>query len=159
MPRIVFLALVVLISGVATGDVADVYDFEDRAQEQRYQNLIAELRCPKCQNQNIADSNAPIARDMRDEVYRMMKDGAGNEEIVESLVGRFGEFVRYKPEFDSRTFLLWATPVITVFGGLLAVAVVIIRSRRAGAEGSVLSVEEKARVDRMLADKEQDRTS
>ncbi|WP_339753690.1 cytochrome c-type biogenesis protein [uncultured Marinobacter sp.] len=159
MPRIVFLALVVLISGVATGDVADVYDFEDRAQEQRYQNLIAELRCPKCQNQNIADSNAPIARDMRDEVYRMMKDGAGNEEIVESLVGRFGEFVRYKPEFDSRTFLLWATPVITVFGGLLAVAVVIIRSRRAGAEGSVLSVEEKARVDRMLADKEQNRTS
>lgn len=159
MPRIVFLALVVLISGVATGDVADVYDFEDRAQEQRYQNLIAELRCPKCQNQNIADSNAPIARDMRDEVYRMMKDGAGNEEIVESLVGRFGEFVRYKPEFDSRTFLLWATPVITAFGGLLAVAVVIIRSRRAGAEGSVLSVEEKARVDRMLADKEQDRTS
>ena len=81
MPRIVFLALVVLISGVATGDVADVYDFEDRAQEQRYQNLIAELRCPKCQNQNIADSNAPIARDMRDEVYRMMKDGAGNEEF------------------------------------------------------------------------------
>ena len=159
MPRIVFLALVVLISGVATGDVADVYDFEDRAQEQRYQNLIAELRCPKCQNQNIADSNAPIARDMRDEVYRMMKDGAGNEEIVESLVGRFGEFVRYKPEFDSRTFLLWATPVITVFGGLLAVAVVIIRSRRAGADGSVLSVEEKARVDRMLADKEQNRTS
>ena len=159
MPRIVFLALVVLISGVATGDVADVYDFEDRAQEQRYQNLIAELRCPKCQNQNIADSNAPIARDMRDEVYRMMKDGAGNEEIVESLVGRFGEFVRYKPEFDSRTFLLWTTPVITVFGGLLAVAVVIIRSRRAGAEGSVLSVEEKARVDRMLADKEQNRTS
>lgn len=159
MPRIVFLALVVLISGVATGDVADVYDFEDRAQEQRYQNLIAELRCPKCQNQNIADSNAPIARDMRDEVYRMMKDGAGNEEIVESLVGRFGEFVRYKPEFDSRTFLLWATPVITAFGGLLAVAVVIIRSRRAGAEGSVLSVEEKARVDRMLADKEQNRTS
>ena len=71
----------------------------------------------------------------------------------------FGEFVRYKPEFDSRTFLLWATPVITVFGGLLAVAVVIIRSRRAGAEGSVLSVEEKARVDRMLADKEQNRTS
>ncbi|WP_341582200.1 cytochrome c-type biogenesis protein [Marinobacter metalliresistant] len=160
MPRIVFLALAVLISGVAAAEVADVYDFGDRAQEQRYQNLIAELRCPKCQNQNIADSSAPIARDMRDEVYRMMKDGAGNDEIVEALVGRFGEFVRYKPEFDSRTFLLWATPVIGVFGGLLAVAVVIIRSRRrAGAENPALSAEEKARVARMLAEKEQDGTS
>jgi cytochrome c-type biogenesis protein CcmH len=155
MPRIVFIALVVLICGVATAEVADVYDFEDRAQEQRYQNLIAELRCPKCQNQNIADSNAPIAKDMRDEVYQMMKGGAGNQEIVESLVGRFGEFVRYKPEFDSRTFLLWATPVIAVFGGLLVVVVVIVRSRRAGAESPALSAEEKARVDRMLSEKEQ----
>ncbi|HAS77038.1 MAG TPA: cytochrome c-type biogenesis protein CcmH, partial [Marinobacter adhaerens] len=95
MVRIVYLMLVLLLSGAAAAEVADVYDFSDRAQEQRYQNLIAELRCPKCQNQNIADSNAPISKDMRDAVYRMMKDGASNEEIVESLVGRFGEFVRY----------------------------------------------------------------
>ena len=80
----------------------------------------------------LADSNAPISKDMRDAVYRMMKDGASNEEIVESLVGRFGEFVRYKPELDSRTFLLWATPAIAVFGGFLVVAGVVIRSRRAG---------------------------
>ena len=128
--------------------------FSDRAQEQRDQNLLAELRGPKCQNQNIADSNAPISKDMRDAVYRMMKDGASNEEIVESLVGRFGEFVRYKPEFDSRTFLLWATPAITVLGGLLVVAGVVIRSRRAGPESPALSAEEKARVDKMLADRD-----
>jgi len=151
MVRIVYLMLVLLLSGAAAAEVADVYDFSDRAQEQRYQNLIAELRCPKCQNQNIADSNAPISKDMRDAVYRMMKDGASNEEIVESLVGRFGEFVRYKPEFDSRTFLLWATPAITVLGGLLVVAGVVIRSRRAGPESPALSAEEKARVDKMLA--------
>lgn len=143
MVRIVYLMLVLLLSGAAAAEVADVYDFSDRAQEQRYQNLIAELRCPKCQNQNIADSNAPISKDMRDAVYRMMKDGASNEEIVESLVGRFGEFVRYKPEFDSRTFLLWATPAITVLGGLLVVAGVVIRSRRAGPESPALSAEEK----------------
>ena len=141
MVRIVYLMLVLLLSGAAAAEVADVYDFSDRAQEQRYQNLIAELRCPKCQNQNIADSNAPISKDMRDAVYRMMKDGASNEEIVESLVGRFGEFVRYKPEFDSRTFLLWATPAITVLGGLLVVAGVVIRSRRAGPESPALSAE------------------
>jgi cytochrome c-type biogenesis protein CcmH len=157
MVRIVFLLLALLLPALAVADVADVYDFSDRAQEQRYQNLIAELRCPKCQNQNIADSNAPISKDMRDVVYRMMKDGASNEEIVESLVGRFGEFVRYKPELDSRTFLLWATPAIAVFGGLLVVAGVVIRSRRAGPESPALSAEEKARVDKMLA--EQDRSS
>lgn len=149
--------LALLLSSVAAADVADVYDFSDRAQEQRYQNLISELRCPKCQNQNIADSNAPISKDMREVVYRMMKDGASNEEIVESLVGRFGEFVRYKPELDSRTFLLWATPAIAVLGGLLMVAGVVIRSRRAGPQSPVLSAEEKARVDKMLAD--QDRPS
>jgi len=157
MVRIVYLVLALLLAGAAAADVADVYDFSDRAQEQRYQNLIAELRCPKCQNQNIADSNAPISKDMRDVVYGMMKDGASNEEIVESLVGRFGEFVRYKPEFDSRTFLLWATPAIAVVGGFLVVVGVVIRSRRAGPESPALSAEEKARVDKMLAD--QDKSS
>lgn len=159
MIRIVFIALAVLLSGLAAAEVADVYNFEDRAEEQRYQNLISELRCPKCQNQNIADSNAPISKDMRDVVYRMMKEGASNEEIVDSLVGRFGEFVRYKPEFESRTFLLWATPAIAVFGGLLVVAGVVIRSRRAGPDAPSLSEEEKARVDKMLAAQKRDRPS
>ncbi|MBU2955286.1 cytochrome c-type biogenesis protein [Marinobacter sp. F3R08] len=157
MVRMVCLVLVLLLSGGAAADVADVYDFSDRAQEQRYQNLTAELRCPKCQNQNIADSNAPIAKDMRNVVYQMMKDGASNEEIVESLVGRFGEFIRYKPELDSRTFLLWATPAIAVLGGLLVVAGVVIRSRRAGMESQALSAEERSRVDEMLAN--EDRSS
>lgn len=154
MVRIICLVLALLLPALAAADVADVYDFSDRAEERRYQNLIEELRCPKCQNQNIADSNAPISKDMRDVVYRMMKDGASNEEIVESLVGRFGEFVRYKPELDSRTFLLWATPAIAVFGGFLVVAAVVIRSRRAGPDSPALSAEEKARVDKMLADQD-----
>jgi cytochrome c-type biogenesis protein CcmH len=159
MIRIAFMALVVLLAGPAIAQVADVYEFDSRAQEQRYQNLIAELRCPKCQNQNIADSNAPISKDMRAEVYRMMKDGASNEAIVEALVARFGEFVRYKPEFDSRTFLLWATPALAVLGGLLVVTVVVVRSRRDGPDAPALSKEEKARVDEMLAGGDQDRPS
>lgn len=159
MIRIAFMALVVLLAGPAIAQVADVYDFDSRAQEQRYQNLIAELRCPKCQNQNIADSNAPISKDMREEVYRMMQEGASNEAIIEALVARFGEFVRYKPEFDSRTFLLWATPALAVFGGLLVVAVVVMRSRREGTDGPALSEEEKARVDKMLAGRDQNKSS
>ncbi|WP_417566098.1 cytochrome c-type biogenesis protein [Marinobacter sp.] len=159
MIRVVLVAFAVLFSGLAAAEVADVYNFEDSRQEQRYQTLISELRCPKCQNQNIADSNSPISKDMREEVYQMMKQGASNEAIVEALVARFGEFVRYKPQFDSRTFLLWATPAIAVFGGLLVVAGVVIRSRRAGPDAPALSEEEKARVDKMLAAHKHDRAS
>ncbi|MCG7199211.1 cytochrome c-type biogenesis protein CcmH [Marinobacter pelagius] len=151
MTRIVLATLLALFAGLSQAEVADVYDFDSREQELRYQNLISELRCPKCQNQNIADSNAPISEDMRNEVYRMMQAGASNEEIVDALVARFGEFVRYKPELDSRTFLLWATPAIAVLGGLLVVAGVVIRARRSERQAQGLSPEERARAERILA--------
>jgi|SRR5690554_1430087 len=133
----------------------EFYDFDTQAEEQRFRNLIAELRCPKCQNQNIADSNAPISKDMRDQVYLMMQAGATNDEIVGSLVDRFGEFVKYKPPVDRRTIVLWAFPAIAVFGGLLIVAGVVLRSRGRDSNGPALSPEEKARVEQMLADKDQ----
>ncbi|SHK39358.1 cytochrome c-type biogenesis protein CcmH [Marinobacter antarcticus] len=155
MLRIICFLMVIMAPGLSVADVAAVYDFDSRSEEQRYQNLIAELRCPKCQNQNIADSNSPISKDMRNAVYQMMLDGASNEEIVESLVGRFGEFVKYKPDLDSRTFMLWATPAIAVLGGLLVVAGVAVRSRRAGKTEPALSTEEQARIDKMLAERTQ----
>jgi len=155
MLRIICFLTAILASGLSYGDVAAVYDFDSLSEEQRYQDLIAELRCPKCQNQNIADSNSPISKDMRNAVYQMMLDGASNEEIVESLVGRFGEFVKYKPDLDSRTFMLWATPAIAVLGGLLVVAGVVVRSRRAGTTAPALSAEEQARIDKMLANRDQ----
>ncbi|EMP55834.1 cytochrome C biogenesis protein CcmH [Marinobacter santoriniensis NKSG1] len=151
MNRLLLMLLTIFYLGVVHAEVPDIYDFKDPKQEARYQELTAELRCPKCQNQNIADSDAPIAADMRDEVYRMMKSGAGNEEIVDSLVARFGEFVRFKPAFNARTFLLWATPAIAVLIGLLAVAAVIIRARRRDREGAPLSDEERARAARILS--------
>ncbi len=157
MFRFALAILFVLTAGLAQADVAAVYDFDTREQEVRYQNLIAELRCPKCQNQNIADSNAPISQDMRNEVYRMMQAGASNEEIVDALVARFGEFVRYKPELDSRTFLLWATPAIAVFGGLLVVAGVVIRARRMERQTTSLSAQERARAEQILAGQDDSR--
>ena len=131
------------LSFTVQAEVKDVYDFDTRAEEQRYQNLIAELRCPKCQNNNIADSNSAISQDMRDEVYRMMKNGASNEEIVDALVSRFGEFVQYKPPVDRRTILLWAFPAIAVIGGFLVVVGVVMRSRRREQQGETLSQEDK----------------
>lgn len=157
-PRLLVVFLL-LCGGVASAEVADVYDFDSAQQEERFQSLIEELRCPKCQNQNIADSNAPIAKDMRDEAYRMMRGGASEDEIVDSLVARFGEFILYNPAVEKRTLLLWATPFIAVFGGLLVVIGVVIRSRQSGKQAPALSAEEKARAAQILDGDEQDKPS
>lgn len=156
MRLIALILLAMLLPFQANADEANVKGFDSLQEEQRYRDLTAELRCPKCQNQNIADSNAPIAKDMRDRVYQMMQDGASNDEIVGDLVDRFGEFVRYKPEVDRRTVLLWATPAIAVGIGLLAVAGIIIRSRRRNGQTTSLTAEEQARVNRLLADKDRE---
>lgn len=148
------LLLLILCAFGVQAEVREVYDFDTRAEEQRFQNLIAELRCPKCQNQNIADSNAPISKDMRDQVYVMMQAGATDDEIVGALVDRFGEFVKYKPPVDRRTVVLWAFPAIAMFGGVLIVAGVVLRSRRRDSAESALSPDEKARVNRILADED-----
>lgn len=153
MLRIVCFVLAIVASGVTFAEVSDVYNFDTRSEERRYQDLISELRCPKCQNQNIADSNSPISKDMRGAVYQMMQDGADNDEIVESLVSRFGEFVKYKPDLDKRTFILWATPAIAVLGGLIVVIGIVLRSRRSGTSTPELSAEEQARIDRILAER------
>ncbi|XKH00474.1 cytochrome c-type biogenesis protein CcmH [Marinobacter nauticus] len=159
--RVLPILLLALLAFATTSqaEVREVYDFETRAQEQRYQNLIAELRCPKCQNQNIADSNAPISKDMRDEVYRMMKNGASNEEIVGALVNRFGEFVQYKPPVDRRTIVLWAFPAIAVIGGFLVVAGVVMRSRRREQQDAALSAEDRRKAERILSGDSDDDSS
>ena len=92
--------------GVARAAI-DTYEFKDEVERERFRSLTEELRCPKCQNQNIADSNAPIATDLRREIYRMLDDGRSDKEIVDFLVMRYGDFVMYKPPLDSRTWLLW----------------------------------------------------
>jgi cytochrome c-type biogenesis protein CcmH len=152
--RIGALLVLILSLGSAAGQATDVYQFDSREREQRFQTLIAELRCPKCQNQNIADSNAPISKDMREAVYRMMSDGAGDEEITNALVSRFGEFVRYKPEVDQRTIMLWATPAIVVFIGIAIVVMTVRRSGRADPRGDALTDEERARASRLLNDRD-----
>lgn len=154
MIRIGALLVLILSSASVAGQSRDVYQFDSREQEQRFQTLTAELRCPKCQNQNIADSNAPISKDMREAVYRMMTDGASNEEITNALVSRFGEFVRYKPEVDQRTLMLWATPALVVFIGIVIVALTVRRSGRVDANSDALTDEERTRAARLLNDRD-----
>ncbi|SFM17918.1 cytochrome c-type biogenesis protein [Marinobacter zhejiangensis] len=147
----VLMLFVLLVMPVAATAVSEVYPFDSSADQERFRTLMSELRCPKCQNQNIFDSNAPIAKDMRDEVYRMLQDGATDQEVKNALVSRFGEFVLYKPEFSQRTVLLWVTPLIAVLGGVLIVIGVILRSRQREDDTAPLSEEERRKAERILS--------
>jgi len=145
------LVLGLALSGSAQAAI-DTYEFQSEADRQRYRTLTEELRCPKCQNQNIADSNAPIAMDLRAEIYRMLEEGRSNDEIVEHLVLRYGDFVRYKPPLDARTFLLWFGPAALLLGGLGALLVIVRRRRRIEASpvAAELSPEERERLATLL---------
>ncbi len=91
--------------------------FRDTAEEQRFHNLVAELRCVMCQNQSLADSNAQIAVDLRHEVLALMRDGRSNADVRDFLVARYGEFVLYRPRVSGTTWLLWFGPLLFALGG------------------------------------------
>ena len=110
-------------------------DFDDPAQEVRYQQLTAELRCTVCQNQNLADSDAQLAQDLRREIFTMMKAGRSDEEIKTFLVERYGDFVLYRPPMQGNTLALWVVPLILLgIGGLTVFFTVRGRNRRLAAQ-------------------------
>ncbi|WP_133750708.1 cytochrome c-type biogenesis protein [Pseudomonas sp. LP_7_YM] len=129
----------------------DAYTFKDDAERARYAELTRELRCPKCQNQDIADSNAPIAADLRKEIYRMLGEGQSNQQIIDFMVDRYGEFVRYKPGLNAHTWLLWFGPAGLLLGGMLLIGVIVARRRHTRTEeADVLSDEERRRLAHLL---------
>ncbi|MDU9412300.1 cytochrome c-type biogenesis protein [Pseudomonas sp. zfem005] len=152
------LALGLALTGVARAAI-DTYEFKNEAERERFRVLTEELRCPKCQNQNIADSNAPIATDLRREIFRMLEEGKGDDEIVDFLVARYGDFVRYKPPVNGRTLLLWYGPAGLLVGGLLVLGVIVLRRRRVenAPEDALLSSDERARLDALLNQETQDK--
>lgn len=118
------------------------YPFDNEVDKERFEVLAAELRCPKCQNQNLADSNAPVASDLRDKVYELMIEGQADDEIVNYLVARYGDFVRYNPPVQKNTFFLWFAPLAMVLIGLIVI-INLTRSRR---KSQPLSDEEKVKL-------------
>ena len=111
----------------ATAGPVDTYVFQDKVTEIRFNALNKELRCPKCQNQNLADSNSPIAADLRREVYEMLNEGKADMEITNYMVQRYGEFVLYRPRVSSLTYVLWFGPALFIIIGLIIVMVVVKR--------------------------------
>jgi len=128
----------------------DTYEFGSEGERQRFRTLTVELRCPKCQNQNIADSDAPIATDLRREIYRMLEAGQSDEQIVDFLVARYGEFVLYKPPVNARTALLWYGPAGLLAVGFVLLGVIVLRRRRQKSTDSGLSAEEQQRLAALL---------
>ena len=105
--------------------------FEDPELEATYQALINEIRCLVCQNQTIADSNAPLASDLRREIRGMMGEGATRAEVVDFLVARYGDFVLYRPPFQSTTWALWGAPVfLLAIGAVVFVRILRVRMRQ-----------------------------
>src|SRR6195952_609192 len=146
--RGMFAAAVLMSGSVSIAQAAiDAYTFKDEAERARDTELTREWRCPKCQNQDIADSNAPIAADLRKEIYRMLGEGQSNQQIIDFMVDRYGEFVRYKPELNAHTWLLWFGPAGLLLGGVLLIGVIVVRRRGQRSEDAdVLSDEERQRL-------------
>jgi len=139
-----FAVVFVLVSAVSAEN-ENSYQFDNEQQRATYQQLTKELRCPKCQNQNIADSNAPLAEDMRDRSYQMLKEGKSREEIIQFMVVRYGDFVHYQPPFTTVTSILWWGPVLILLIGI-GVAVGLTRKKKAAVE---LTPEERKRLEQL----------
>lgn len=142
MARWLLLVLLIPLASLNANAVIETYEFSSPELEVRYKALSQELRCPKCQNQNIADSNAPISRDLRAIVHEQLEAGASDEEIIVYLVDRYGEFVRYRPGVDNNTFWLWSAPLILL---LMALTVVWLQVRGDRKASTVESNEARAR--------------
>lgn len=142
MARSLLLVLLIPLASLHANAVIETYEFSTPVLEVRYKALSQELRCPKCQNQNIADSNAPISRDLRAIVHEQLEAGASDEEIIVYLVDRYGEFVRYRPGVDNNTFWLWSAPLILL---LMALTVVWLQIRGDRKASTVESNEARAR--------------
>lgn len=122
------VAALLLSSGVQAR--VETYTFDTPAQEESYRKLTSELRCLVCQNQNLADSNAELALDMRRKTYEMVTAGKSEKEIVDFMVARYGDFVMYRPPLKSTTMFLWFGPLLVLVIGAIIVVVFIRKQRQ-----------------------------
>ena len=127
--RLLFIALFFGWS-LNVNAVIETYEFETPELRARYHVFVEELRCPKCQNQNLADSNAGVAADLRREVHRLLHDGLSDQEIYDFMVARYGEFVLYRPKTSGVTLYLWLAPLLMLVLALVVVMLIVKRSQQ-----------------------------
>ena len=153
-------AVTMLFMSFSAYAAIDVYEFDSVQQEAQYRGLIEELRCPKCQNQNLAGSDAPIAQDLKQKTYDLVRDNRSDSEIRDYMQERYGDFISYKPPVRPSTWILWFFPpllLIALIGGWFWQS----RRRQLTARGqsgasvehtiTPLSASEKAELDQLLS--------
>ncbi len=148
------LMLMLLVVSLPAAGVVDIREFSSVEKRERYHDLIEELRCPKCQNQNLAGSDSPIAEDLREELYQQLEAGRTDKEIKSFMVNRYGDYVLYRPPVQDNTLILWWGPPGVLGIGVIVVLALVWRRRRLLQKSSgadELSAEEQARLDRLLA--------
>jgi len=131
----IFLCMIFTMAGMAAV-ASDPIEFESEEQAQRFAALTEELRCLVCQNQNLADSDAPLAADLRHEIFEMMAAGRSDEEIKAFLVARYGDFVLYRPPVQGNTLALWLAPLVLLLVGGIVVFLAVRRRTRLPEEES-----------------------
>ncbi|ASN86057.1 MULTISPECIES: cytochrome c-type biogenesis protein [Pectobacterium] len=145
MRVISFLSALLLSFSVLAS--SEVLRFDNATQEQQFRELTMQLRCPKCQNNSIADSNSMIASDMRQKVYELMQQGQTKEQVVDYMVDRYGYFVTYEPPITPFTVLLWLLPALFLVVGSW---VIIRRARRIRSAKEPMSEQDKKRLQTLL---------
>jgi cytochrome c-type biogenesis protein CcmH len=151
-----FLFIVCFCGLLAASAVAvvDIYKFDTASQRQRYHSLSEELRCPKCQNQNLAGSDSQISEDLRRELHRLLLEGKTDREIKNYMVERYGDFVLYKPRFQKSTLVLWVLPFVLFVIGIFVLTLVVSRRK------AKVSEEESSIIEsHVLTDQEQSELS
>ena len=155
---ILLLSMVtVFMLGNAMATPVDTYKFKSEVNQKRGIALARSLRCPQCQNQDLVDSNSPVAHDLRLQVYKMVDEGRSDTEIINYMTQRYGDFVLYNPRLDGKTYLLWWGPLGLLIVGAI-VGGVFIRQQRIKKEDkpTTLSADEQATLNELLSTKKDD---
>jgi cytochrome c-type biogenesis protein CcmH len=130
--------------------VIETYQFDSAEMRERYHVFVKELRCPKCQNQNLEDSNAGVAADLRREVHRLLHEGYSDDEIYDYMVARYGEFVLYRPRTSGVTLYLWLAPAVLLALAIAVVALIVKRSRKQ-IDDTVVASDDQERLNQVLS--------
>jgi cytochrome c-type biogenesis protein CcmH len=138
-----------LMASVANASPVETFEFRDEVTKVRFQALSKELRCPKCQNQNLADSNSAIAIDLRRELYELLQQGKADSEIINFMVSRYGEFVLYRPRVSSITYVLWFGPALLILIGVIVV-ILILRKKPAAKADLALNTQQQDKLQQLL---------
>jgi cytochrome c-type biogenesis protein CcmH len=141
LPVILLAALLLAVPGTLMAQASpedeqrfsriEPLEFRSEVERARFRSLTSELRCTVCQNESLAESDVPLARDLRREIFHMIQDGRSDMEIRSFMVDRYGDFVLYRPPLAGHTLLLWAGPIVLLLGSLIGVIIVIRRRQQA----------------------------